>query len=85
MVLVGLGGLDDVSLMAMFAVKMFFAVKTFTPMLGELTDLPHIRVVWVIFGRHQQQHHAFSQLDTVEGHNPHVEKNAKQHSDGDLP
>lgn len=53
--------------------------------LWEPTDLPHIRMVWVIFGWHQQQHHALCQLDTVQGHNPHVEKNAKQNSNRDLP
>ena len=48
------------------------------------TDLADISVVRMILGRHQKQQHALGELDTVEGHDAHVEEDPKEHSDGDL-
>ena len=49
---------------------------------GYLAD---VGVVWVVFWRHKQQHHALGELDAVEGHDAHVEEDPKQDGQGDLP
>lgn len=39
----------------------------------------------MVFGRHEQQVQPLVELDPIEGGDSHVQENAKEHSQGDLP
>lgn len=47
-----------------------------------LLDVGHI---WVVFGGHEQQVEPLIELDPVKGGDSHVQKDSKEHGQGDLP
>ena len=46
-------------------------------------DSSKVRVVWLMFGRHQEQHQTVKELQPVEGCNSHVEEDAVKHRQRD--
>ena len=42
-------------------------------------DSSKVWVVWLMFGRHQEQHQTVKELQPVEGCNSHVEEDAVKH------
>lgn len=52
------------------------------PVRSYLLDIGYI---WVVFGWHEQQVQPLVELDPIKGGNSHVQKNTKEHSQGDLP